>query len=133
MFDEMEQDLILACKNWYGEKGIDKVISTYCGYDIEHVNLNVRYSFISKLYSKLCGEGHCKLTSLFNELSPNRIYDWKHTEQVINNHNYSLYDFPKLLCDKMISEICGIQVRDDDKILVELHEVDSRSKEDSDA
>lgn len=127
--DEMEQDLVLACKSWYGKTGIEKVISTYCGYDIEHVNLDAKYHFISELYLKLCKEGHLRFKNLLYELSPEHIFDWKHTERVINNHNYSLYDFPRLLCDKMVSEICSIKVREGNNVLVELHDADPRFKE----
>lgn len=122
MYTDFEQDLILACKNWYGENGIEKVISDYVGYiKPEEVTLDSKYHFIFELYLKLCEAGNLKLRCLLSELSPRRIYDIKHSKHIINNHNYRLYEFPRLLCDKMISEICNVTVIKNDNVLIELH------------
>jgi hypothetical protein len=126
MFDEMEQDLILACKSWYGSNGIEKVISSYCGYDIKHVNSRAKYHFISELFLKLCNNNHIKITGLLYDLSPDHIFDFNHPECAFNNHKYSLYDLPNIICDKMISAICNLEVYDGNKVLIELHEASDK-------
>ncbi|KKU58791.1 MAG: hypothetical protein UX83_C0011G0003 [Candidatus Wolfebacteria bacterium GW2011_GWE2_47_12] len=45
--EEMEQDLILACKLWYGDNGVEKVIGHYCNYDPEHCDIRAKYYFSS--------------------------------------------------------------------------------------
>jgi|LakMenEpi03Aug12_release.lakeMendotaPanAssembly.Ray.scaffolds.fasta_scaffold123450_5 hypothetical protein len=134
MYSDFEQDLILACKCHYGEKGIEKVIRDYIGYsENQEVKINSIYHFISDLYIKMVENNHLRLYSLLvDQLSPNRIYDKNHTEYVYNRINYSLYDFPKILCDHMIGEIQGVQVIKDGKVLIELHEKNKKFKDKKD-
>lgn len=122
MYTDFEQDLILACKNWYGENGIEKVIRDYIGYaENQEITIDSKYHFISELYDKLCNNGHLKLTCLLYRLSPRRIYDHKN-RSLFNNLKYSLYDFPNIVCDHMVGEIQGMRIKDDNSTLIEIHE-----------
>lgn len=120
--DNMEQDLILACKNWYGDKGIDKVISHYCGYNIECVNLHARYHFISELYLKLCDNNNLKYLCLLDRVSPRRIYDPENRVDAFNPYHYNLSDFPRIILNHMVEEIQGLEVKNNDIVLVKIHE-----------
>jgi hypothetical protein len=129
MFDDMEQDLILACKMHYGENGVEKVISDYVRYKKpEEVELDSKYHFISNLYVKLVKDGHLNISCLLNDrLSPRRIFD-HNNRTLYNNKAYGIYEFPKILCDHMVGEIQGVKVRDGDNILIELHEAKQKYK-----
>jgi hypothetical protein len=129
MYTDFEQDLILACKNWYGEKGIEKVIRDYIGYaENQELTLYSTYHFISELYVKMVENGHLKLYFLLQDrLSPRHIYDKDHTEYIYNNHNYSLYDMPRVICDHMIAEIQGVSVlKDNGETLIKLHDINEK-------
>jgi hypothetical protein len=133
MYTNFEQDLILACKCHYGENGIEKVIRDYIGYaEDQEITLDSKYHFISELYVKMFENKHLKLYFLLQDrLSPRHIYDHEHRENVLNRHNYSLYDFPRIVCDHMIAEIQGVKVYNSEKneIIIELHEPDEKFKD----
>lgn len=66
-FDEMEQDLILACKCHYNLDriaGIKSVIGYYCHYPYQQVTLKTIYHFISELYIKLIDNHFLSIRSL---------------------------------------------------------------------
>lgn len=127
---DMEQDLILACKLWYGDNGIDKVIAHYCNYPIELVEVRNRYYWISQLFIKLIDAGHFKFSYFLSELAS--VNDW--FAQDINN----AYDIPKYILKKMVSLInCELQVNEHDEQgnlypLIELHEAQEMFREKKD-
>ena len=136
MYTEFEQDLILACKGWYGENGIEKVIRAYIGYsEAQDITIDSKYHFISELYVKMVENKHLKLFFLLqNRLSPRHIYDSKNMRYVYNTTNYNIYDIPRIVCDHMIAEIQGVQVKEQDKdgnyyTMIEIHEAKEEFKD----
>jgi len=113
MYNEFEQDLILACKCWYGDNGIDKVIQDAIGYDRDqYVSIHSKYHFISQLYIKLIENKHLMLYNLIEHFKPSRI------------DAYSMYE-------KMCSEIMNLKIKNDSGlVIVELHEPNEKYKED---
>jgi hypothetical protein len=124
--DQMESDLVLACKAWYGDKGVEKVIGHYCNYDPEHCDIRSKYHFISELIVKLIDNGHLRLTTLINELSPMNINGFAEMDKDLAASN-KIYN-------RMVSMICGLQINEQDKdgnyyALIELHEVNEKFRE----
>lgn len=121
ILDEMEQDLVLACKNWYGENGIEKVIGNYCGYDPKDCNISAKYHFISELLMKLLDNKCITLTRLFDELSPRHINGFGGMDEHLHTST-KIYN-------RMVSVINNLQVRNQDEVLVELHQANEKFKE----
>jgi len=124
--DKMESDLVLACKLWYGEKGIEKVIADNVYGDIEHIKLDSKYHWISKLFMKLIDTGYFKLSTFINEISPRHIDGFGGMDEHLSA--------AEKVYRRMVSMICNLQVQDHDKegnwyTLVELHEVNEKFRE----
>ncbi|MCE5220150.1 MAG: hypothetical protein LLF98_02485 [Clostridium sp.] len=104
--DNMEQDLIYACKSWYGGNGIEKVIGDYCGYDASNVGAEAKYHFLSKLLIKLIKNKNINLTELFDDLSPRNINEFGGLgKQDQRNTN-------EIIFGKMVLLICNLQVKE---------------------
>jgi hypothetical protein len=115
MYTDFEQDLILACKFWYGENGIDKVIADAIGYGEEQeVSIHSKYHFISQLYLKLIENKHLFLYNLIDRFKPSKFHD-------VCNHD-GMYDV-------MRSEISGLRVKNEDKTIIELHTANEKYRE----
>lgn len=121
--DEMESDLVLACKCYYGDNGVEKVIGYYCGYEPEDCSLDSKYHFISELLMKLIENGNLRLGHLISELSPRHINGL--------GEMYKTLDVAEKVYKRMFSMIQGLKVKERDKDgnyydLVELHELNEK-------
>lgn len=117
MYSEFEQDLILACKGWYGDNGIDIVLRDYCGWSDEYpIPKDSIYHFISNLFIKMVNNNHLRLGSFFDSMSPNRIFDFE-------KQTFTIWEIPMKLCQQMKSEISCVKVKNDNgEWIVKLHE-----------
>lgn len=112
---DLEQDLVLACKNWYGENGIAKVISEINGCEIEsYERLDTKYFWIKELYLKLIQNGNLKIERLFERFFPD--YDFP----FLKSEKEKL--FIERFLDQLITEIQGVQVMDDQGVILSLHD-----------
>lgn len=124
--DEMEQDLILACKCHYGHNGIEKVIAHYCRYEPEHCDMGAKYHFISELIVKLIDNGNIRISYLIDQLSPRNINGFCSMDEKLSAS--------EKVYKRMVSIINNINVKEQDKDgnyydLIELHDADPRFKE----
>ena len=105
MYSDFEQDLILACKGWYGDNGIDIVLRDYCGWADEYpLPKDSVYHFLSILFIKMVNNNHLRLGMFFDNLSPSRIFDFE-------KKSFTLCDISMKICQQMKSEISGVQVK----------------------
>ena len=124
--NEMESDLILACKHHYGNTGIEKVIANYCGYNVKYCDFGAKYHFISELLIKLIESGHLRLSCFIDELSSRNIEGFGGMDKTS--------DVSAKVYNRMVSMIDKLKVQEHDKegnwyILVELYKVNEKFKD----
>lgn len=119
-FNEFEQDLILACKTWYGEQGLEKVIANHTGIEVKYVSVNNKYYWLKKIIIKLVNAGYFSIENIFtNFFEDVGLY-------FFNKVNESKDEMITRVTERMIAMIQLMEVNDKGVTLVYIHNINKK-------
>ncbi len=120
-FNEFEQDLILACKTWYGEQGLEKVIANHGGIKVEHVSLENKYYWLKKVIIKLVNAGYYSIENIFTQFFED-YFGMYCFDSPINSKEGII----ARITDRMRAMIQNMEVKDKGVTLVYIHDMNKK-------